>query len=58
MKMSESEIKYYAALCRKNGDNRAAVRYEEGLYNTMGAIDIEVIDKLIDEVRRLRDGEN
>lgn len=54
MKMDECQRKYFADLSRKNGNHKAAIRYEEGLYNTMGVIDIEVLDDLIMEVRRLR----
>lgn len=44
----------YVKTLRKNGDEKVARRYEEGLYNSLGAIDIDVLDNLLVEVERLR----
>ena len=52
--MSVSEE--YVKTLRKNGDVKTARRYEEGLYNSLGAIDFDVLDNLLAEVKRLRNG--
>ena len=51
--MSVSEE--YVKTLRKNGDVKTARRYEEGLYNSLGAIDFDVLDNLLAEVKRLRE---
>ena len=50
--MSVSE--QYVKTLRKNGDVKTARRYEEGLYNSLGAIDFDVLDNLLAEVKRLK----
>lgn len=40
---------------RKSKDDKIARRYEEGLYNSLGAIDMDVLDNLLAEVKRLRE---
>lgn len=45
----------YVKSLRKNGDIKTARRYEEGLYNNLGAIDIDVVDNLLAEVIKLRE---
>ena len=45
----------YVKTLRKNGDVKTARRYEEGLYNSLGAIAFDVLDNLLAEVKRLRE---
>tara|TARA_R100001510_G_C7643142_1_gene200664 strand:- start:689 stop:1072 length:384 start_codon:yes stop_codon:yes gene_type:complete len=54
LKLSKHAREEFAKICRKNGDVKSAIRYEEGLYNSLGAIDIDVVDNLLAEVIRLR----
>ena len=53
--MDKHAREYYANICRKNGDVKSSIRYEEGLYNSLGAIDIDVVDNLLAEVKQLRE---
>ena len=53
--MDKHAREYFAKICRKNGDVKSARRYEEGLYNSLGTIDTDVLDNLIEEVLRLRE---
>ena len=54
LKLSKHAREEFAKISRKNGDVKSAIRYEEGLYNSLGAIDIDVVDNLLAEVIRLR----
>lgn len=53
--MDKHAREYFAKICRKNGDVKSARRYEEGLYNSLGAINMDVLDNLLAEVQRLRE---
>lgn len=53
--MNKHAREYFAKICRKNGDAKSARRYEEGLYNSLGAINMDVLDNLLAEVQRLRE---
>ena len=53
--MNKHAREEFAKICRKNGDVKSARRYEEGLYNSLGAIDMDVLDNLLAEVKRLRE---
>ena len=53
--MNKHAREEFAKICKKNGDVKSARRYEEGLYNSLGAIDMDVLDNLLAEVKQLRE---
>tara|TARA_R100000231_G_C5275426_1_gene149926 strand:- start:185 stop:478 length:294 start_codon:yes stop_codon:yes gene_type:complete len=54
-KLDKHAREEFAKICRKNGDFKSARRYEAGLYNSLGAIDIDVVDDLLAEVKRWKE---
>lgn len=52
--MNKHAREQYARICKENGDVKGARRYEEGLYNSLGDIDMNVLDNLVEEVQQLR----